>query len=182
MTEAMESLYVVQGSGGLLKVGRTCNFPRRLKMLRREFKAKGDKVLRHLVIEPLHEAQYPEWRLISALKQSYPQHSGREWFDGADFDDAVRLATAICGADRARQAYLRSEEWAAGKAQREADLAALISERDAQRQAEIDYRRQREARRLERRRRKTGPFEFMRLFLTGAHSAPAIPEPAKAVA
>lgn len=101
--------YVAEGDGGLLKVGFTKNFARRLHKLRQEFKARGDVLARYHACEFIEAAKTVECVLIATLKKTLDRHSGREWFVRGDFAAAVALANEET-ANWASHRYLTPED------------------------------------------------------------------------
>ena len=91
----IESIYVAQGKGGLLKAGRTSDVEMRKKALRSEFRAKGDEMAVFSHFGPTTNGFCAEAHLLIALGQHLPLHSGREWFCGREFANAERAAAEI---------------------------------------------------------------------------------------
>ena len=165
----MEQIYVAQGRGGLLKVGRTTNLKKRLAQLRKEFVRKGDVLVRTEACEPVLDGYGPEFRLIAVLVQHCKQHSGREWFIDASFENALRAAREICDDARPRQIAQREyEATPQGKAAAtrfRKEMARLRAERQKAKEAyaarKAAYAAEASRRKFERQRRLLGPMELV---------------------
>ncbi len=86
--------YVAHGASGLLKVGHTINVAKRLTSLKKEFRKKGDELVRIEHCEALRAGRVVESRLIQHCRKHFQKHSGWEWFTGANFDQVFALAIA----------------------------------------------------------------------------------------
>lgn len=165
----MEQIYVAQGSGGLLKVGRTSNLPKRLAQLRREFIRKGDCLVRAEACDPVLDGFVPELQLITVLTRHCKQHSGREWFIDATFENAFRAAMEIC--DDARPKQIAQKEYEAtprGKAAATRfrnEMAKMRAQRqkaeEASKARKAAYTEASSRKKLEKQRRVLGPMEVV---------------------
>jgi predicted GIY-YIG superfamily endonuclease len=97
--------YVAQGENGLLKVGVTSNFRRRIHTLRKKFAEKGDTLARYHACDRIEMATTVEWRLIHACRVRFVPHSGREWYVAGDFDAIVDIAIATTNEYRDRKPH-----------------------------------------------------------------------------
>ena len=91
----MESIYVAQGRGGLLKVGRSTNPTRRLYKLRQEFKERGDELVHFHPCKPTPNPRAAENTMIGLLSGRLQRFGGREWFYGREFVNAKRAADEV---------------------------------------------------------------------------------------
>lgn len=89
----MERLYVVQGRNGLIKIGCTSDFKRRLVQLKAIFRRFGDEPVRHQVFAEMAYAHGAESATLRLMEEGgfAPVH-GREWFAGVNFDAACEMA------------------------------------------------------------------------------------------
>jgi hypothetical protein len=96
----LTQVYVALGSGGLVKVGYTVDLKARTAQLRREFRAKGEEMVRIQGCERIPHARIAEYRLIDHCRKHYTTHSGWEWFVNAGFDDVLAVAAKVSAALR----------------------------------------------------------------------------------
>lgn len=80
----MACIYLACGRDGLVKIGRTSDFKRRLTSLRKEFKRFGNEInFAHTFGELTDRvSEVAERKLIDKLSGVFEQYSGREWFIG----------------------------------------------------------------------------------------------------
>lgn len=135
-----ESIYVAQGRSGLLKAGRTSDSKKRRGMLLKEFRRKGDVLVR-FHSSPVGLYGYrAENELLRSLAERLSIHSGREWFFGRSFDNAMRAVDEL-GEHFASLPAPGLQPW---EEDPEA-WAALCTKRRAQREAEKAARKARRA-------------------------------------
>lgn len=94
----MERIYIAQGATGLFKVGRTRNFVKRLRSLRKEFKRHGDRIADAHAFDEIATAYGAEQMLMRFLGTWFCRLEAgrsREWFTGVDFDIALIEGAAI---------------------------------------------------------------------------------------
>lgn len=86
-------LYVAQGRDGLIKVGITTSMLNRQQQLRREFGRRGDELIRMEQCGFGPNAAGAENGTVALLSRGGATCiHGREWFRGASFDEASRIA------------------------------------------------------------------------------------------
>lgn len=155
----MDCIYVVHGHGGLIKVGRSTNFKRRLPALRQEFKRYGDEVVGFTSFNLFddHQAFCAERDLLDKLNGHLEPYAGREWFQG-DAHIAIEAAAITAQEElfrkpRYRRPRMSSEEMerlTLKRARERAELAIRQAAHTASYQAEKEARRERrELRRAE---------------------------------
>lgn len=144
----MGCVYVVQGKAGIIKVGSTKNFQRRLYALKREFRKFGDEVAHWFKCDDLEKHDSAERRTLSKLRGLFEPYSGKEWFSSGSFDEAVlaaNIATEEARFDRYWVAPVVTDEERAQR--RLGHIARKIKEqkdradRFAAHRAEVDARR-----------------------------------------
>lgn len=142
LDSAKPCAYVAQGASGLLKVGFTKRPTQRLALLKREFKSKGDELVRFAPCIPTHGAWVVERLLISFCRKHCTKHSGFEWFVNASFDSVKAFADAESAAriDAKPAPIYTEEDSARWRAAAEARRAAHEAERAAHR-ARMERRR-----------------------------------------
>ena len=174
----METIYVAQSRCGLLKVGRTTNPDKRLLGLRKEFKRKGAELARFEPCEPTTNGWSAEKMLIDLFAERLPLHSGREWFIGGQFENAVRAAREISDYVRETAKEVRKmsrQEAAADKAKWDAYWAPIRAKEQASRIARLSAWREKEGRRAAVRQFRATVCE--RMAITLLHGISDLAEP-----
>ena len=161
----MEHLYVAQGQGGLLKIGKSANPKLRKYSLAKEFKKRGDKLVRMVPCEAVNSAFGIEWTLQRLTAERHPRQSGREWFVGGDFDIALGVAQALTTKQALKEAYEASPKGIAAAAKLDAEMAQRRAEHQEYRAAAEAWRAAHKAaaaqRAAFRKRRKYGPMALI---------------------
>jgi hypothetical protein len=88
--------YVAYGAT-LIKVGVTSNPDTRYAGLRQLFRSKGDRIIGFAHFGPADHACHIEDALIRFCRERFEQHSGFEWFVGADHEAVSAFAVAEVG-------------------------------------------------------------------------------------
>ncbi len=86
------SLYVVEFSTHVVKVGRSANPTARIEAHRRAAAKFGVSITQTWVSEPHPDSTPREAALIAFARLRYPQSGGDEYFEAADFDAVVEFA------------------------------------------------------------------------------------------
>lgn len=152
--------YVAIGQNGLVKVGMAVDVKKRQAQLRKEFRAKGDELASLESCDKIACAHSVEWQLIFHCREHYTQHSGREWFTGADFRTVVDLARKLTNEMRGRLPFVWTEE-------DRAQAAVRSAERREQRQIEIEARKAWKAARRMRRNKSERVISAIVSFVVG---------------
>lgn len=108
------AIYVVVGSNGLVKVGKSSKPSQRIQSLKRDFKLMGNEVIDFYQSKPFSSSWQAERELIKFSK-NYPGSNvvfGREYFK--DIDPSVCIEKAkeleIFGIEEERKAKIRRDE------------------------------------------------------------------------
>lgn len=153
----MACIYVAYGREGLVKVGRTSNFKRRIASLKKEFGRFGNVILSAQAFDELSDrkAAIAEYRLIFKLQGALEQYYGREWFVG---DPMVACQAAAITShevffsrpERPRPTPEQLEKWRKARVEMLEKIAKERAEYSAARRKQIEDRRTlRETRRRE---------------------------------
>jgi hypothetical protein len=89
----MSEIYVASGVDGLVKIGSTKDFSRRLPALKQAFKRIGNQLVEYKTFGPLtdDEASFAERFALNHVRPIFSLYHGREWFLGS-FEFAVGAA------------------------------------------------------------------------------------------
>jgi hypothetical protein len=89
----MSEIYVAKGVDGLVKIGSTKDFSRRLPALKQAFKRIGNQLVEYKTFGPLtdDEASFAERFALNHVRPIFSMYHGREWFLGS-FESAVGAA------------------------------------------------------------------------------------------
>lgn len=160
--------YVAIGKNGLLKVGMAADPKKRSSSLRKDFRVKGDEFDHIEAFDKIEAAYTVERNLIEHCQRHYTQHSGREWFTGADFRAVVDTARELTNEWRNYKYPRVSQEEIEAAVRRHAEVAEWLRQRKERRELRKAEREKRGESRVFRRRRGEKVFASIVRVLTPA--------------
>ena len=122
----MGCVYVAVSVAGVVKVGATKSPEIRLPGLKAAFRKFGDELKSIEFCEPISNFTGAEFHAICEIKKIARPYFGREWFEGIEFDVAVKLAKEATEEMRSWRGYKPLS-----KKQQEKQKSALIAQKAA---------------------------------------------------